>query len=195
MKLEKRIAGVLIFSALVGLMLPKGVVAEGMYKVDPVHSTVIFKISHFGVSHFIGRFNQPEGRVVLDENHPEKSLIDISVQAGMVDTANTKRDDHLKSPEFFNAEQFPLIAFKSRKVKKLSGNQYEVDGDLTLLGKTRGITVTADYLGSGKDAWGGYRSGFHSRFTIKRSDFGMGFMVGPLGDEVEITVNLEAVRE
>lgn len=195
MKLKQKLTGVLIFLALAGLMLPNGVLAEGVYKIDPVHSTVIFKISHFGVSHFIGRFNQPDGRLVFDENRPEKSTIDISVPAGMVDTANAKRDSHLKSPEFFDTEQFPLIAFKSRTVKKINDKQYEVAGDLTLLGKTREITVTADYLGSGKDAWGGYRSGFHSRFAIKRSDFGMGFMIGPLGDEVEITVNLEAVRE
>jgi polyisoprenoid-binding protein YceI len=170
-------------------------VAGTSYEADPVHSSVIFSISHFGVGKFYGRINNPEGKIILDEKNPPASSVEITVKALDIDTANEKRDKHLKSADFFNVEKFPLIHFKSRGVKKVSGNEYEVNGDLTFLGKTRNMSIKAKHLGSGKDAWGGQRAGFESKFLIKRSDFGMDFMMGAIGDEVDITISIEAVRK
>jgi len=143
---------------------------------------------------FYGRINSPSGKLVFDEENPKNSMVEISVNAGDVDTASEKRDKHIKSAEFFNIKNYPLISFKSTNVKKISEKEYQVEGGLTFLGKTRTMKIVVQYIGSGKDPWGGYRSGFESRFTIKRSDFGMDFMMGPIGDEVQIIISIEAVR-
>jgi polyisoprenoid-binding protein YceI len=112
-----------------------------------------------------------------------------------VDTAVEKRDTHLKSPDFFNAGEYPLVSFKSKSVKKLSENTYAVSGDLALLGKTRPITVEVHATGAGKDPWGNFRRGFVTSFSIKRSDFGMDFMMGGVSDEVHLTVSVEGIRQ
>ena len=176
------------------LVFASPAIAGNDYTVDPVHSSLVFGIKHFGASMFYGRINSPAGKLVFDEENPKNSMVEISVNAGDVDTANEKRDKHIKSSEFFNIEKYPLISFKSTNVKKIREKEYQVEGDLTFLGKTRTIKIMAQVIGSGKDPMGGYRSGFESRFTIKRSDFGMDFMMGPLGDEVQIIVSIEAVK-
>ena len=112
-----------------------------------------------------------------------------------VDTAVEKRDTQLKSPDFFNAGEHPTISFKSKSVKKLKEAVYEVSGDLTLLGKTLPITTEVHATGAGKDPWGGFRMGFETSFSIKRSDFGMNFMMGGVSDEVNLTVSVEGIRQ
>ena len=176
------------------LVFASPAIAGNDYTVDPVHSSLVFGIKHFGASMFYGRINSPAGKLVFDEENPKNNMVEISVNAGDVDTAYEKRDKHIKSSEFFNIEKYPLISFKSTNVKKIREKEYQVEGDLTFLGKTRTIKIMAQVIGSGKDPMGGYRSGFESRFTIKRSDFGMDFMMGPLGDEVQIIVSIEAVK-
>ncbi len=176
-------------------LLAVPVMAENAYEIDPSHSSILFSIKHFGAGHVYGRFNNPTGKLSFDEKNPEKSSVVIEVKASDIDTANQKRDDHLKSAEFFNIEKFPVISFKSNSVKKQSRQEYQIKGDLTFLGKTRTITVQAQHIGFGKDPWGGYRTGFESKFTIKRSDFGMDFMQGPLGDDVQLIISIEAVKK
>jgi polyisoprenoid-binding protein YceI len=119
----------------------------------------------------------------------------MQAEAKNIDTAVEKRDNHLKSPDFFNAGEFPLVSFKSNSVKKLSESTYEVSGDLTLLAKTRPITVEVHATGAGKDPWGNFRRGFETSFSIKRSEFGMGFMMGGVSDEVNLTVSVEGIRQ
>jgi len=170
-------------------------VAGNDYTIDSVHSSLVFGIKHFGASMFYGRINGPAGKLIFDEEKPENSMVEISVNAGDVDTASEKRDQHIKSADFFHVEKYPVITFTSRNVKKTGETDYQVEGDLTFLGKTRPIIVMARYIGSGKDPWGAYRSGFESRFTIKRSDYGMDFMMGPLGDEVQSIISIEAVKK
>lgn len=183
--------------ALMSLMflLAVPVMAENTYEIDPSHSSILFGIKHFGASHVYGRLNNPVGTLSFDEKNPEKSSVVIEVKAADIDTANQKRDDHLKGAEFFNIEKFPAISFKSSSVEKQGQQEYQIKGDLTFLGKTRTITVQAQHIGFGKDPWGGYRTGFESKFTIKRSDFGMDFMQGPLGDDVQIITSIEAVKK
>lgn len=164
------------------------------YTIDSVHSMAIFKIRHLGVSNTYGRINGPTGTVVFDEQEPEKSSIAVELKAENVDTGVEKRDQHLKSPDFFNAKQFPTITFKSKSVKKTSEHAYEATGDFTLHGVTKEITVPVTHVGSGKGMKGEQLCGFETRFTIKRSDHDMKFMVGPVGDEVEITLSIEASR-
>ena len=168
--------------------------AAETYKLDPDHTAVIFRIKHLGVAYVYGRFSGPTGLFVLDESSPANSSIEIQVDAKNVDTAVGKRDNHLKSPDFFDAGEHPLIKFKSTSVKKSGPESYEVSGNLTLLGKTQPITVKALQTGNGKDPWGNFRQGFETSFTIKRSDFGMDFMMGVAGDDVLLTVSVEGIR-
>lgn len=165
------------------------------YEVDGVHSSVIFRIKHLGVSYVYGRINSPGGQFSFDPDAPGDSRFEIDVEARNVDTNNSSRDNHIRSADFFNAKQFPEISFKSTKVRKRSGDTYEVTGNMTLHGETKPIVVDLDFVGCADDPWGGYRCGFDGTFTIKRSDFGMDFMKGPLGDEVTLMVGLEGKKK
>lgn len=185
---------VLVVGLLVILSVPA--FAAETYKLDPGHSSIVFRVKHLDIAYVYGRFNGPTGSFVFDESSPSKSTVEMQAEAKNVDTAVEKRDTHLKSPDFFNAAEHPSVSFKSKSVKKLDDTTYEVSGDLTLLGKTRPITVKAQATGAGKDPWGNYRRGFETSFSIKRSEFGMGFMVGKgVSDEVNLTVSVEGIRQ
>lgn len=173
---------------------PRAGAAE-TYKVDPVHSSVVFRISHLGFSYTYGRFNDISGVLCVDESDVSKCFIHMNVKVASIDTHNAERDKHLLGPEFFDANKFPLISFKSKSVRTLGNNRYEVTGDFSLHGVTRAIKVIAEHVGKGNDPWGGYRRGFECVFTIKRSDYGMKQMLGPVGDEVRIFLSVEAVRK
>ena len=105
--------------------------AADTFKIDPVESSVVFSVMYLGVTNFYGRFNDVTGTVVLDKADPSKSSVDLTIPVESVDTNNEKRDQHLKSPDFFNAKQFPVMTFKSKKVE-WSGDTYNVTGDFTL---------------------------------------------------------------
>jgi polyisoprenoid-binding protein YceI len=169
--------------------------AAETYKLDPAHTSVVYRVKYSGVTFVYGRFNGPTGTFVFDESSPAKSSIDMQVDANNIDTAVAKRDNHLKSPDFFNAAEHPAVTFKSTSVKKIDSDTYQVTGDLMLLGKSRKLTVNAKDTGSGKDPWGNFRRGFETSFTIKRSDYGMDFMLGGVSDEVGLTVSVSGIRQ
>ncbi len=172
---------------LVWLMAPASSLAES-YKVDPVHSFVLFRIKHMGIGQAYGRFNQSSGTFSIDESDPAKCAIDVTVKAESVDTGNAKRDSHLKSPDFFNAKEFPTIKFKSKTFTKTGERMYDVEGELTLHGVTKPIAVKVEHIGTAND-----KAGIEATFTVKRSEFGMTFGLdnGSLGDEVTVRVGLE----
>ena len=165
------------------------------YKVDPVHSMVVFRIQHLGISFVYGRFTAPTGMISFDPAAPEKATFDVQVESKNVDTNTEQRDNHLRSHDFFDVAKFPTIHFKSTAVKKTGDNTYEVTGDMSLHGVTKSITITLTNVGSTKDPWGGFRTGFESTFTVKRSDYGMTFMIPDVGDEVRLMVNMEAIKQ
>jgi polyisoprenoid-binding protein YceI len=164
------------------------------YKVDPVHSSVVFGIKHNGVTDFYGAFKEISGTVTFDAADPSKSSVELSVPVESVDTRNEKRDQHLKSPDFFNAKQFPAITFKSSKIEG-SGDNYKISGDLTIHGVTKPITVDFKRGPDGKGGQGKTVGGGETRFTIKRSDYDVKFMVGPVGDDVNIILSLEGAKQ
>jgi polyisoprenoid-binding protein YceI len=164
--------------------------ADGAFKVDPVHSTIVYKIKHNEVSWFYGRFNGPTGSFNIDLADPSKSVIDVSVNVENVDTANAGRDKHLKSGDFFSAKEYPTITFKGKSFKKSGEHAVEATGDLTLHGVTKPVTVTIEHTGE-KPGKSGQVAGAAATLTIKRSDYGMTGMIGPLGDEVTIMIGLE----
>lgn len=167
--------------------------AADSYQVDPVHSSMVFRVKHMGTSNFYGRFNNITGSFTLDDD-PTKSSFQVQIQTDSVDTGVKKRDDHLKSPDFFNAKQFSTITFKSTQVKKAGDDGLDVVGDMTLHGVTKSVTAKVTKTGTGK--FGGRAlAGVEATLTIKRSDFGMNFAMDTLGDEVRITVSLEGGRQ
>jgi polyisoprenoid-binding protein YceI len=184
---------VLVFG-LVAVFSASAYAAES-YKVDPEHTSLVFRVKHFGVADVYGRFNGPTGSFVFDESSPSNSSIQVQVNAKDVDTAVEQRDNDLRGPDFFNAAEHPLVSFKSTSVKKLTDGTYEVAGNLTLLSNSRPLTVKVHHTGTGKDPWGNFRRGFETSFTIKRSEFGMDFMLSGYGDEVAITVIVEGIRQ
>lgn len=173
--------------------------ATETFVFDKAHSQVGFRVRHW-VSKVEGRFKDYEGRIWLDRAKPEDSRVEITIQAASIDTANERRDNHLRSADFFEVEKYPTITFRSTKVVPKGKGLYEVSGDLTLHGVTRSITVSVRHTGFvnlGKQE----KAGFELEIPINRKDFGIvwnrtadqgGVM---LGDDVEITVLVEANKE
>ena len=169
--------------------------AETTYKVDPVHSSVNFRVKHMGTSYAHGRFNAVEGKFALDDADPSKSSFEVKIKAASVDTNHKIRDGHLTGPDLFNAKQYPTISFKSTKVSPgTDGTSMSVTGDLTFHGVTKPIIVKMEKVGTGKGMKGEALAGVESEFVIKRSDFGVKAMTGMLGEDVRVTVSLEGVK-
>src|SRR5438045_1753184 len=159
------------------------------YIVDPAHSFALFRIKHMDVGHVYGRFNEPNGQITIDDADPSKSSFTLELQTQKVDTGIQKRDDHLRSPDFFNAKQFPTIKFASTAVKK-TDKGYEVTGDLTIHGVTKPVTLNIEQTGQGSM---GPRQilGFETIVHPKRSEFGMTNIIGPAVDDVRLIISLE----
>lgn len=171
------------------------------YTIDKPHTEVGFDVRHF-FSKVHGRFNDFQGTIVFDEQDPAKISVEASAVTASVSTDNEKRDGHLKTADFFDAEKFPTLTFKSTKVTAAGKNKYKVAGDLTLRGVTKPVVFDVDFLGAGSVGVGGQswgtKAGFVATTTINRKDFGInwnkqldngGLM---LADEVTLTLNIEA---
>ncbi|MDA0802172.1 MAG: YceI family protein [Planctomycetota bacterium] len=158
---------------------------------DPVHSCALFRVRHMGAGYFWGRFNGVTGTVTQDG---ETSLaMDISISIESVDSGNDQLDAHLKSPDFFNGVEFPSMTFKSAASLYKGNGVFEVTGALTIKTVSKQITVSVESFG-GSDFGRGFKSGYETAFTIKRSEFGVDYGVekGVLGDEVRVVVAIEA---
>jgi polyisoprenoid-binding protein YceI len=169
--------------------------AADTYGVDPVHSSVTFMVPHLGISYVHGRFNDVSGKFVIDKADAGKSSFALSIKVESVDTNNAKRDEHLRSPDFFNAKQFPALTFQSTSVKAADGG-YEVTGDLTLHGVKKPVTFTLK--GGDKTVEfpkGTQRLGFTASLVLKRSDFDMKQLLEAVGDEVHIAIGVEGVKQ
>ena len=164
------------------------------YVIDPVHSSVGFKIRHF-VSKVPGTFTKFDGTITVDRENLANSSVQATIDVGSVSTANEKRDAHLKSPDFFDAEKFSTIAFKSKAWKATGADTFDVTGDLTIHGVTKEVVLKVTSLGFGPGARGAVLSGWEGTTTIKKSEFGVAgpaMLAAALGDEVAITISIEA---
>ncbi len=166
--------------------------AANQYSVDDVHSCALFRVQHFGAGQFWGRINGVSGTFTLADD-AAKCAFSVDVAVDSIDTSNEKLDGHLKSPDFFNAAEFPTMTFRSTSAKKTASGMLEVAGAFTLHGVTKPITAMIEVTGQAED---GARGGAEAIFTIKRSEFGMNYGVekGALGDSVRVVVNLEGVK-
>jgi polyisoprenoid-binding protein YceI len=164
------------------------------YKIDPVHSSVGFTLRHI-VSKFSSSFTKVTGTVNYDAAAPEQSTVEATIEIASVNTANEKRDNHIKSPDFFDAANFPVATFKSKAWKKTGENTFEVTGDLTIKGVTKEVVLATELVGSGPGMGGAMLTGWSATTTIKKSEFGL---AGPamlskaLGDDVTINISIEA---
>jgi polyisoprenoid-binding protein YceI len=173
--------------------------AADVYTVDKAHSEVGFRIRHM-ISKVSGRFTDFAGTITADATRPEGSSVEFTIQTASIDTALARRDQHLRSPDFFDVAKFPTITFKSTKVAGTGKDHYAVTGALTMHGISRETTLPVAFLGLGRDPWGAQRAGFSVETTLNRKDFGVawnqvldsGGLL--LGDDVAIEISVEAVK-
>jgi polyisoprenoid-binding protein YceI len=179
-------------------LIPAGYLA-GTWDIDPIHSEVSFVVRHMVVSKVRGRFDRFEGTVVTAAD-PLQSSVEATIDAASINTNQEQRDTHIRSADFLDAEGHPKITFRSRALRS-SGDKYFLDGDLTIRGVTRPITLDFEANGFTPDPFGGTRTGFSASTEIDRQDFGVSYN-GPipgadnamvLSDKITINVEVEAV--
>ncbi len=180
-------------SAAVEVTTQEGGLAAGTYAIDGVHSSTVFRILHNRVANFYGRFNQIEGSLTWGGEDLSQAKVSVTIPMESVDTNDTKRDDHLRGPDFFNSRRFPKMTFVSSKVEG-TPKALKVTGTLSLHGVEKEITVPASFTGFAETKFGD-RAGFEAKFSIDRTEFGIDAYPDNLGATVEITLALETVKK
>ena len=185
--------------AMTGLATAPALAADTLI-IDKSHSQAAFSVRHL-FTQVRGRFGTFEGIIQMDPARPESSAVAFTIDASSIDTDNTDRDNHLRSPDFFDVTNHPAITFTSQSIRATGKDRYAVTGTLSMRGVTKQVTLPVSYLGGGKDPWGNERAGFSTSVTLNRKEFGIvwnkaldtgGYL---LGDEVAVTVDLEAVKQ
>ena len=172
-----------------------------IYQLDPAHSNVQFSVRHLMVSNVRGTFSGVTGTVNYDPANPSAATVEATIDVNSINTNDEKRDGHLKSPDFFDAAQYPTITFKSKKVEKTGDGSFKVVGDLTIRGVSKEETLTVeDVSNETKDPWGNTRIGAAAKTKVKRSEFGLTWNA-PLeaggvvvSDDVKLDFELEFVK-
>lgn len=171
-------------------------------EIDNDHSSVVFAVSHYGLSYVYGRFNKCKGSIELNQKTPEQSVFEFEIDPASVDTNNLKRDEHLRSEEFFDVEQYDSISFNSTSIQLIEETSevtnatrrtYMISGNLTMHGEMRKVVIPMELISSGKGHDGKDRFGFMSKFVIQRSNHGMDAMANVVGDKVAVTFCFQAV--
>ncbi|MBI4311489.1 MAG: YceI family protein [Chloroflexi bacterium] len=174
---------------------------KAQWTVDPAHSAVEFSVKHMMFTTVKGSFSTYKADLSFDEQEPERSSVEAWVDLASVDTKEPNRDNHLRSADFFDVANHPTMHFKSKAIKSTSKGKYQVDGDLTIRGVTRAVSLEGEYGGFGKDPWGGIRAGVSLQGTVNRKDFGLtwnqvleagGVLVG---DAIKISIEAELVKQ
>lgn len=197
---QRPLVAVLTLAA-VALASSAAVSAPIPFSFDGAHTSAEFKVRHI-FTNVPGRFSQVEGKILLDEKNLANSSVEATIPAASIFTNNEKRDNHLRSEDFFWVEKHPNITFKSRKIVPGEGDAFQIVGDLTIRGVTKEVTLDAEKLGV-VDAGPmmGTRAGFEAKTTINRKDYGILWNMNldkggvVLADEVEIALNVEAVHK
>lgn len=186
---RKSAAALLVFFTLLS-----GAASAARYEVDQVHSLVLYRIMHLGVTPSYGVFTGISGDLTFDPAAPEAASVEISVDTLSINSFNQGRDNHLKGADFFNVDEHFAMTFKSASWKTVGENAYEVAGELSFMGVTKPLTVGAVFGGTAKGPRGDDRCGFEVTFSINRSDFGMTkYLPDVLGDEVRVVVAVEGI--
>ncbi len=172
------------------------------WEIDSAHSSVNFSIKHMMISKVHGGFQKLSGTLNLDRGTLANSSVEATIDVASIDTHESKRDEHLKSADFFDAQKYPAIAFKSKRFESAGGDQYRVTGDLTIHGVTKEVVLQvespADEM---KDPWGNIKMGASATTKIKRKDFGLNWNAALeaggwlVGDDVSITLDLQLAKK
>jgi polyisoprenoid-binding protein YceI len=177
------ISAIITLSALV--LFGNNLMAADSYKVDKDHSTATFKVSNFYVSKVSGSFSDISGDITEDTDNPARSSVEIIIKTESVNTHIQKRDNHLRSADFFDVKIYPTMSFKSNKVEKLKNGDYRVTGDFNLHGITKPVTVDVKKLAGAV---------FETKFSINRSDYGITYDPGVIGDKIAISLHIVGVK-
>lgn len=170
------------------------------WKIDPMHSEIQFKVRHMMISNVTGSFSEFDSTFNHENDDFTDSKIEFLAKINSINTGNEQRDGHLKSGEFFDSEKFPELKFSSTSLVKLSGSEYKMDGNMTIKGVTRPVSLNVEFNGIQKDLYGQTKAGFEITGSIKRKDFGLtwdavtetGGVV--LGDEIKLTANVQYIQ-
>lgn len=171
------------------------------WQLDKSHSEISFSVRHMMISTARGRFEEFEGNFDIDEANPSQSKIEVVIQAASINTKDAQRDGHLKSPDFFDVEKYPVISFKSKRVEKVGGQNVRLVGDLTIKDITKEVALDVEYAGQAKSPWGTINAGFTAQTKINRKEWGLTWNVALetggmlVGEEVTISIELELVKQ
>ncbi|MDD3450279.1 MAG: YceI family protein [Gammaproteobacteria bacterium] len=165
------------------------------YVIDTAHAFVQFRIQHLGYSWLHGRFNTFEGGFSYDENDPAAARVEVTIDTASLDTNHAERDKHLRGGDFLDAGAHPEARFVSTAYSESGDGSARLEGNLTLRGVTRPVTLEVTAIGAGPDPWGGYRRGFHGTATLALADFGIDYDLGPAAREVELELSVEGIRQ
>ena len=161
------------------------------FEIDNDHTSLVFAVSHSGLSYTYGRFNKCSGQITIGEQEKDQSFF-FAIDAKSIDTNNRLRDDHLKGPDFFDVQAFPKIEFRSVKLSN-DGDDFTTEGTLEMHGVKKDITIQMTKIGIGRGPRGKTRAGFFSKFSVKRSDFGIKSLPTIIGNEIAITLSFEGI--
>lgn len=189
-------ARIIVTSAIMAAFAQPAQAAE-TFVLDPTHTSILFAVPHLGFSKVYGRFNTMEGTFTLDAEAPEKSSVVVTIDAASLDTNDKERDKHMRGEDFFDVARYPTLSYKSTEVKLEGDKAATVTGDLTMHGVTKPVPLKVTLVGTGPHPMDKAKTiaGFSARGTLKRSDFGMGYGVPVLGDDVELIIEVEAIRQ
>jgi polyisoprenoid-binding protein YceI len=171
------------------------------WKIDPSHTRAGFSVRHMMIANVHGQFENVSGTVDFNEQDPARSSVDVQIEVASLTTRDEKRDGHLRSADFFDAEQYPYMTFKSRRVEKLGENHGRLIGDLTIRGITKEVALDVEYTGQAKSPWGTTSAGFTARTKVNRKDWGLNWNVALetggvlVGDTVNIESEAEIVKQ
>ncbi|WP_296055403.1 YceI family protein [uncultured Amphritea sp.] len=167
--------------------------APAEYEIDMSHTNVLFNVNHLGLSNMLGRFDELKGSLVFDKENIENSKVEITIATASVNTFHAKRDEHLSSPDFFNAAEFPEMTFSSTAITRTGDNTATLTGDLTLMGVTKPVNLDLTINKVGEHPFNKKQvAGFTASGTIKRSDYGMKYGAPMIGDDIALRLELEA---
>jgi len=188
-----------ISAAALGLSLlftsPSANAEADKYGFDTAHTQILFFVDHLGFAKSQGEFHAIDGHFTFDEENPQNSMIDISIPTASIDMDDEKWDAHMKNEDFFNVEKYPAMTFKSTEIKLTGDNTAHITGDFTLLDVTKPVTLDVTFNKAGAHPFSGkYVAGFSATTTIKRSEFGMTYGLPAVGDDIEVRLEIEGIR-
>lgn len=170
------------------------------WQIDSAHSQIQFSVRHMMISKVRGEFQKFSGTVNFEENNPANTTLDIQIDINSINTREAQRDGHLKSADFFNAEVYPSMAFKSTSVQVTGSNTAVLTGDLTIRDVTKEVKLDVEFLGFAKSPWGSTNAGFTAHGSLNREDFGLVWNVALetggvlVGKEIEINIETELIK-